>query len=43
MRATIPIERKGFLTHRKKQSINIQPSLETPGARFTLTEMITQR
>jgi len=43
MRANIPILGKGFLTHCEECRINIQRSLDTPRAPFTLTEMITQR
>jgi len=43
MRASIPIERKGFLTHCEECRINIQSSFDTRSARFTLTKMITQR
>ena len=43
MRTNIPIERKDFFTHCEECRINIQRSLDTPRAPFTLTKMITQR
>ena len=43
MRANIPIEGKDFFTHCEECRINIQRSLDTPRARFTLTKMIARR